>query len=94
MPSGVVASACTSAADRAGYVAKSGKVAALDLLDAIKEGKVKLESLKTDELPKEMQKLSVAKQRAYLRGWERNANNSARKRSSWIGSGPISSTRS
>jgi Mg-chelatase subunit ChlD len=61
-PAGLVA----AAADRAGYCAKTGKVAALDLLDAIKEGKVKLEDVKTAELPEEMQKLNLAQRKTYL----------------------------
>lgn len=55
-----------SAADRAGYCAKTGKVAALDLVDSIKEGKVRLEDVKTTELPEEMQKLNLAERKAYL----------------------------
>ncbi|HMF19761.1 MAG TPA: vWA domain-containing protein [Gemmataceae bacterium] len=58
-----VASAC---ADRAGYCAKTGKVAALDLVDSIKEGKVRLEDVKTTDLPEEMQKLNLSERKAYL----------------------------
>jgi hypothetical protein len=61
-PSAVV----TSAADRAGWCAKTGKVAALDLIDGIKAGTVKLEDLKADQLPEEMRRLSLAERRAYL----------------------------
>jgi Mg-chelatase subunit ChlD len=55
-----------SAADRAGYCAKTGKVAALDLVDSIKEGKVRLEDVKTADLPEEMQKLNRTERKAYL----------------------------
>ena len=37
-----------------------------DLVDAVKEKKVKLEELKKDELPKELQKLSVKEREAYI----------------------------
>ena len=61
------ATACVaSAADRAGYCAKTGKVAALDLVDSIKEGKVRLEDMKTTDLPEEMQKLNLTERKAYL----------------------------
>ncbi len=55
-----------AAADRAGFAGKSGMAASYDLLDSIKQGKVKLESLKKDELPAELQKLSLKEQREYL----------------------------
>jgi Mg-chelatase subunit ChlD len=54
------------AADRASYGAVSGRAAAYDLLDGIKRGTVKLEQLKKDELPAELQKLSPAEQKEYL----------------------------
>jgi Mg-chelatase subunit ChlD len=54
------------AADRAGYCAQTGQVGAWDLVDNIKAGKVKLEELKTEQLPPEMQKLSAAQRKAYL----------------------------
>jgi Mg-chelatase subunit ChlD len=55
-----------AAADRAGFAAKDGKAAAYDLLDAVKAKKVKLEELKKDELPAEMQKMSPKEQKEYL----------------------------
>jgi Mg-chelatase subunit ChlD len=55
-----------AAADRAGFTSKSGSVATYDLLDAVKAGKVKLENVKKDELPKEMQKMDVKECKAYL----------------------------
>jgi Mg-chelatase subunit ChlD len=54
------------AADRAAFNAKSGRVASYDLLDNIKQGKVKLETLKKDELPEEMQKMTLTEQKAHL----------------------------
>jgi hypothetical protein len=54
------------AADRAGYVAKSRRAAAYDLLDAIKGGKVKLEDLKESELPEELKKLKPKEREEYL----------------------------
>lgn len=70
------AAAPGAAADRAGFLAKSkgeGRVAAYDLIDNIKDGKIKLEELKKEQLPKEMQELSLEKRKEYL-------DNLARKR--------------
>lgn len=50
-------------------VTKSGgqyKNSTWDLVDAKKEGKVKIEELKENELPKEMQKMSVEERKAYV----------------------------
>ena len=55
-----------AAADRAGFAAKDGKAAAYDLLDAVKEGKVKLDKIKKEELPEEMQKMDPKQQKEYL----------------------------
>jgi Mg-chelatase subunit ChlD len=55
-----------AAADRAAYAGKSGKAAAFDLLDDIKSGKVKLEEVKKDELPEQMQKMDRKQQKEYL----------------------------
>src|SRR5262245_9544186 len=54
------------AADRAGFTARTGMAASYDLLDNIKNGKVKLEKLKKEELPEELQKLTLDEQRTYL----------------------------
>jgi hypothetical protein len=54
------------AADRAGYLAKEGKTAAYDLLDNIRAGKVKLESLRVEDLPADMQKMTAQERRDYL----------------------------
>jgi hypothetical protein len=54
------------AADRAGYLAKENKVASYDLLDAIRAGKLKLETLKVEELPTQMQKMTANDRSAYL----------------------------
>ncbi len=54
-------------AERAAFNAKAGgRAASYDLLDNVKNGKVKLEQLKKEELPEELQKLSLAEQKAYL----------------------------
>jgi Mg-chelatase subunit ChlD len=57
-----------AAADRAGFFARSESkgAAAFDLSKNIKDGKVKLEDLKKDELPPELQKLTLKEQKAYL----------------------------
>jgi hypothetical protein len=55
------------AAGRAGFAAKSGKVASFDLLDDIKDKKVKLEDVKEKDLPDELKKLKTLPERkAYL----------------------------
>ena len=55
-----------AAADRAGYCAQTGQVGAWDLLDNIKAGRAKLEELTTEQLPAEMQKLTMPERKAYL----------------------------
>jgi Mg-chelatase subunit ChlD len=55
-----------AAADRAAFAAKGGKAAAYDLLDAVKNGKVKLEEVKKEELPDAMQKMTLKEQKEYL----------------------------
>jgi Mg-chelatase subunit ChlD len=55
-----------AAADRAGFAAKGGKAAAYDLLDAIKSGKVKLDEIKKEELPEQMQKMDPKERKEYL----------------------------
>jgi Mg-chelatase subunit ChlD len=55
-----------AAADRAGYASKGGRAASYDLIDAIKGGKVKLEDLKKEELPAEMQKMDPREQKEHL----------------------------
>ncbi len=55
-----------SAAGRVAYQAKNGQVATYCLLDSIKQGKVKLEDVKKDELPEALKKLTVKEQKEYL----------------------------
>lgn len=54
------------AADRAAALAKNNRVATYDLIDAVKSGKVKLEELKKEELPAEMQYMTLEEKKAYL----------------------------
>ncbi len=64
---GLAASAAPGvAAERAAFQAKTDRVAAYDLLEQVKEGKVKLEELKKEQLPDELKKLSVKEQKAHL----------------------------
>lgn len=57
-----------AAADRAGFAGKAGGVApADDLVDRVKDGKVKLEDLKKDQLPEELRKLTLAEQKEYIK---------------------------
>jgi von Willebrand factor type A domain len=61
-----------AAASRAGYYAKNAQCQAGDLLDCVKQGKVKLEDIKKEELPPELQKLPNNKERqAYLDNLEK-----------------------
>jgi Mg-chelatase subunit ChlD len=54
------------AAERAGYASKSGQNASYDLLDAVKGKKVRLEDLKTEELPPEMRKMTLNERKEHL----------------------------
>ncbi len=60
-----------AAADRAGYLAKSGKAASYDLIDAIKDKKVKLEDLKPEELPDDLRKMTRAQRKGHLEKLEK-----------------------
>jgi Mg-chelatase subunit ChlD len=53
-------------AARGAFQSKNGQAAAYDLLDNIKQGKVKLEDVKKDDLPEQLKDLSVDEQKAYL----------------------------
>src|SRR5207248_10789006 len=55
-----------AAADRAGCLAREGRIAPFDLLDAIRTGKVTLETLATEELPADMQQMSPRQRREHL----------------------------
>ncbi len=58
--------ASVEAASRIAYQAKNAQVASYCLLDSIKQGKVKLETIKKEELPDELKKLSLKEQKEYL----------------------------
>jgi hypothetical protein len=58
--------AAPAAAERAAFNAKKEQNAHYDLLDAVKQNRVKLEELKKDQLPPEMQKMTLAEQKAHL----------------------------
>jgi hypothetical protein len=61
-----------AAADRAGYAGKSGRGAAGDLIDDVKDKKVELEKLKEEDLPAELRKLKTTKEREeYLKQMEK-----------------------
>src|SRR5262249_44288331 len=53
-------------AERAAFTGRSGGGSANDLLENIKNKKVKLEELRKEELPPELQKLSLAEQKEFL----------------------------
>jgi Mg-chelatase subunit ChlD len=54
------------AADRAAFASKDGKAASYDLIDSLKEKKLKLEDLKEDELPDTLRKIPAKERKAYL----------------------------
>ena len=60
------ATAPALAADRAIFNASRGRINSYDLLSDLKAGKVKLDSLKDEELPEELRKLPKEKRQAYL----------------------------
>ncbi|MBY0525512.1 MAG: VWA domain-containing protein [Gemmataceae bacterium] len=60
-----------AAAERAAYNAKKEQNASYDLLDAVKQKKVKLEDVKKEHLPEEMQKMTLAEQKAHLEKLEK-----------------------
>jgi Mg-chelatase subunit ChlD len=53
-------------AARASYLSKNKEAAAYDLLDNIKQGKVKLEEIKKDDLPDQLKDLTVDQQKDFL----------------------------
>jgi Mg-chelatase subunit ChlD len=63
---GLTRTAPGAAADRIAYQAKDGRVAAYDLLEQVRVGKVKLENLKGEELPAELKGKSLEEQKAFL----------------------------
>jgi Mg-chelatase subunit ChlD len=80
-----------AAAARAAYQCKNGWCATYDLLDNIKQGKIKLEELKKEQLPAELQKLEVKERKAYLDKLDKRRGELRKecldldkKRSSWI----------
>jgi len=61
-----------AAAERAGFSGKSKMAASYDLLDGIKNGKVKLKELKEEELPDELRKLTPKEREAFLTKLEKS----------------------
>jgi Mg-chelatase subunit ChlD len=56
-----------AAAERVAFQAKNAQVASYDLLDSIKQGRVKLEDLKKEELPKELQDMNPEERKEHLK---------------------------
>ncbi|MFO0841076.1 MAG: vWA domain-containing protein [Gemmataceae bacterium] len=54
------------AADRAGYLAKEGKVARYDLLDMARSGVVDLDKVRADDLPEALRRMSPKERREHL----------------------------
>src|SRR5262249_37750345 len=54
-------------ADRAAFYANSARGASYDLVECVKNNRVKLEDLKKEQLPPEMQKMTLAEQKEYLK---------------------------
>jgi hypothetical protein len=59
-------SAASGAADRAAYVARNGRVAPYDLIDAIRDKRVKLETLPEKQFPPAMQGMTLPEKRDFL----------------------------
>jgi uncharacterized protein YegL len=55
-----------SAADRAGYLSKTGRVARYDLIDTIRVGRVKLDDVPRSELTADMEKMTASERRGHL----------------------------
>jgi Mg-chelatase subunit ChlD len=55
-----------AAAERAAFAGKAGIAASYDLLDAIKARTIKLEDVKAEDLPAEMQKMTLEQRKAHL----------------------------
>jgi len=55
-----------AAADSAGFRSKAGRIAANDLLDDLKEGKVKLAEIKDDQLPDDLRKMKPEERKAHI----------------------------
>lgn len=79
-------------ADRAAFNARAGGATAYDLLQNLKDGKVKLESLNKEDLPDVLQGKSLAEQKTLLaeieqkrRGLSQQAIELDKKRSEYIG---------
>jgi len=62
----VRAMAPEAAADRAAFKSRDGRIGAYDLIDAVKSGSVAVDELTDDEIPEEMQGMSVAQKKKYL----------------------------
>jgi Mg-chelatase subunit ChlD len=58
-------------AERGAFQSKNGQAAAYDLLDNIKQGKVKLEEIKKDELPEQLKGMKLEEQKAFLEKLEK-----------------------
>ncbi len=90
------AAAAPAAADRLAYNASTGKAVqgGGDLVDDLKDNRVKLEEVKADELPAEMKNLTKEQQAAYLKAPRpRNARKSRPGSPSWSSSARHTSTR-
>jgi hypothetical protein len=56
-----------AAAERAAYKSADGRISSYDLIDALKDDKVNLESLRDEELPDEMKNMSLRDKKKYLK---------------------------
>jgi IMP dehydrogenase/GMP reductase len=59
-----------AAAERAAFNGKQSRNAAYDLVDALRQNKVKLEDIKKEHLPAEMQKMTLDEQKAHIKKLE------------------------
>ena len=87
--------AAPAQAARAAFQAKNAQAAAYDLLDNVKKGKVKLEEIKKDELPEELQEVDASRSRRNIwTSWTRSGRTAQGSRWSSTRSAATSSPRS
>jgi hypothetical protein len=67
------------AAPRAAFQGKNAQAASYDLLDCVKQGKVKLDDLKDEELPEQMRKMSAKERKEYLDNLDKKRQELAKK---------------
>jgi Mg-chelatase subunit ChlD len=67
------------AADSAGFRSKASRLAANDLLDDLKEGKVKLDDIKDDQLPDDLKKMKPEERKAHVEKLQKDRDDLKKK---------------